>query len=206
MPRHLTTACTWRGAAIGLRGAGTTCRCPPYSSQRAASPQVMRGVRQHFVRILTVLRLGLLLAALQCATPALAQCDSSTLSDSVVTSASERAVLRLVAVWRDFMGLPSDSGVGSDLMLVLAFQNPMGGRVRIPGQIRSVWVAYEGPPIPLSIDSAWVSWDSIQVVTAARGGPRWPVGARIRVAVEWQTAAGAARCTTFPPASIHMTE
>src|SRR5262249_31963803 len=45
--RHVTTACSWQGAAMGLYRAGTTCRLHPYTGEPAAALQLMRGVRLH---------------------------------------------------------------------------------------------------------------------------------------------------------------
>jgi len=134
-----------------------------------------------------------------------AQCPAEARGDSVAQEDSARVVLRIPSVWRDFMPLKTTPDGGSDLMVALSFQNPDSGKVRIGVAVARTWVRFHGDWVPLSVDRPWTSWDSIQVATAARHGPFWPVGSLVDVVVEWQPQSGRVHCTLFRGLRIEET-
>jgi hypothetical protein len=126
-----------------------------------------------------------------------AQCPMEAGGDSVASQDGASIVLRVPSVWRDFMPLKNTPDGGSDLMVALSFRNPDSGKVRVSIDVTRAWARYHGDWVPLSVDSPWTSWDSIQVASTARRGPHWPVDSLVDVVVEWQPRSGRLHCTLF---------
>jgi hypothetical protein len=134
-----------------------------------------------------------------------AQCPDRATRDSVVWVGSDRVLLRVGDVWRDFRpGGYRSPDLGSDLMVALSLRDPDNGKVRLDGRVTHVWVRRDTTWTPLSVDSAWVTLDTLQVRQAGRGGPTWPVDALVDVAVEWSVGA-LTYCTAFPRLPIMRT-
>jgi len=147
-----------------------------------------------------------LLAFVALGRPLASQCPTDAPPDSVVELDSSQVVLRLTTVSRDFQPIryPDSPDHGSDLRVVLALRNPRGGRVRVGGEIIRVWVRRDSNWSPLTLGTPWVSWDTIQVVRGGGGGPPWPVGSFVDVAVYWSIA-GQTNCTLFHRITIAAT-
>ena len=133
------------------------------------------------------------------------QCPAQAESGSVLQVGPDTIQLHLESVWRDFKpGAYRTADLGSDLMVAFTFHNLDRAKLRTNGPITQVWVRRDREWASLSVDSPWVSRDTLTAGQTARGGPTWPVDALVDVVVEWLVD-GVDRCTIFPRHRITRT-